>query len=144
MGLLLTLLLTAIKTQQDWNLALKKEYEETTYRFFLSGAPLLPITLTLTEWAMEKTLSNRTNRGGESKGIGGGENRGEKKSEERDESRRKAKEKVKGRVQDRFLLEWPGLGRVVERFLKGRSLFTADMTRLPCREGNVSPQPCYY
>lgn len=56
----------------------------------------------------------------------------------------KAKEKVKGRVQDRFLLEWPGLGRVVERFLKGRSLFTADMTRLPCREGNASPQPCYY
>lgn len=44
---------------------LKKEYGKTTYRFFLSGAPLLPITLTLTEWAMEKTLSNRTNRGGE-------------------------------------------------------------------------------
>lgn len=65
LGLLLTLLLTAIKTQQEWILALKKEYEKTTYRFFLSGAPLLPITLTLTEWAMEKTLSNRTNRGGE-------------------------------------------------------------------------------
>lgn len=65
MGLLLTLLLTAIKTQREWNPALKKEYEKTTYRFFLSGAPLLPITLTLTEWAMEKTLSNRTNRGGE-------------------------------------------------------------------------------
>lgn len=48
-GLLLTILLTAIKTQQEWNLALKKEHEKTTYRFFLSGAPLLPITLTLTE-----------------------------------------------------------------------------------------------
>lgn len=57
---------------------------------------------------------------------------------------RKEREKVNGRVQDRFLLEWPGLGRVVERFLRGRSLFTADMTRLPCREGNASPQPCYY
>lgn len=94
---------------------------------------------------MEKTLSNRTNRGGErANEWGGGENRGKKKSGERDESRKKAKGKVEGRVQDRFLLEWPGLGRVVERFLKGRSLFTADMTRLPCREGNVSPQPCYY
>lgn len=51
---------------------------------------------------------------------------------------------MKGRVQDRFLLEWPRLGRVVECFLKGRSLFTADMTRLPCREGNASPRPCYY
>lgn len=144
MGLLLTLLLTAIKTQREWNLALKKEYEKTTYRFFLSGAPLLPITLTLTEWAMEKRLSNRTNRGGE-RAKGWGEVKiGGRKRVKRDESRKKAKGKVKGRVQDRFLLEWPGLGRVVERFLKGRSLFTADMTRLPCREGNASPQPCYY
>ncbi|MED6245751.1 hypothetical protein ATANTOWER_007562 [Ataeniobius toweri] len=59
-------------------------------------------------------------------------------------NRRERKGKVNGRVQDRFLLEWPGLARVVESFLKGRSLFTADMTRLPCREGNASPQPCYY
>lgn len=77
------------------------------------------------------------------------ENRGKRKRENREirmkgKRESKAKEKVKGRVQDRFLLEWPGLGRVVERFLKGRSLFTADMTRLPCREGNASPQPCYY
>lgn len=44
---------------------LKKEQEKTTYRFFLLGAPLLPITLTLTAWAMEKTLSTgKTNRGG--------------------------------------------------------------------------------
>lgn len=62
----------------------------------------------------------------------------------RKRAKQKGKGKVKGRVQDRFLLEWPGLGRVVERFLKGRSLFTADMTQLPCREGNASPQPCYY
>lgn len=39
---MLTLLLTAIKTQQDWAPALKKKYEKTTYRFFLSGAPPPP------------------------------------------------------------------------------------------------------
>lgn len=74
------------------------------------------------------------------------ENRGKRKNKEIRKRRRRvcSKRKVKGRVQDRFLLEWPGLGRVVEHFLKGRSLFTADMTRLPCREGNASPQPCYY
>lgn len=75
------------------------------------------------------------------------EDREKRKNRERRMKRKresKAKEKVNGRVQDRFLLEWPGLGRVVERFLRGRSLFTADMTRLPCREGNASPQPCYY
>lgn len=95
-GLLLTLLLTAIKTQREWNLALKKEYEKTTYRFFLSGAPLLPITLTLTEWAMEKTLSNRTNRGREraKEWGGGGEDRGKKKSEERE---MRAERKQKGK-----------------------------------------------
>lgn len=119
----------------------------------MSGAPLLPITLTLTARAMEKTLSTgRTNRGGKrakEERKGADENRGKRKRENRGIRKRrkresKAKEKVKGKVQDRFLLEWPGLGRVVERFLKGRSLFTADMTRLPCREGNASPQPCYY
>lgn len=75
------------------------------------------------------------------------EDREKRKNRERRMKRKresKAKEKVNGRAQDRFLLEWPGLGRVVERFLRGRSLFTADMTRLPCREGNASPQPCYY
>lgn len=72
------------------------------------------------------------------------EERERTKKLEREERECAAKGKVKGRVQDRFLLEWPGLGRVVEHFLKGRSLFTADMTRLPCREGNASPQPCYY
>lgn len=75
------------------------------------------------------------------------EDREKRKNRERRMKRKresKAKEKVNGRVQDRFLLEWPELGRVVERFLRGRSLFTADMTRLPCREGNASPQPCYY
>lgn len=67
-----------------------------------------------------------------------------RKGEKNSKRRMKRKGEVNGRVQDRFLLEWPGLGRVVERFLRGRSLFTADMTRLPCREGNASPQPCYY
>lgn len=119
----------------------------------MSGAPLLPITLTLTVRAMKKTLSTgRTNRGGkrakEEREVDD-ENRGKRKRENREirmkrKRESKAEEKLKGRVQDRFLLEWPGLGRVVERFLKGRSLFTADMTRLPCREGNASPQPCYY
>lgn len=72
------------------------------------------------------------------------EERQNREIRKRQKGESEAKGKVKGGVQDRFLLEWPGLGRVVERFLKGRSLFTADMTRLPCREGNASPQPCYY
>ena len=119
----------------------------------MSGAPLLPITLTLTASAIEKTLSTgRTNRGGKrakEEREAADENRGKRKREnseirKRRKRKRKAKGKVKGRAQDRFLHEWPGLGRVVECFLKGRSLFTADMTRLPCREGNASPQPCYY
>lgn len=73
---------------------------------------------------------------------------GKRKTENREIGKRvkreKEKQNVNGRFQDRFLLEWPAIARVVECFLKGRSLFTVDMTRLPCREGNASPQPCYY
>lgn len=102
---------------------------------------------------MEKTLSTgRTNRSRKTAKTEREkylmekrrEGKGRQNRETRRKKERRAKRKVKGRVQGRFLLEWPGLGRVVERFLKGRSLFTADMTRLPCREGNASPQPCYY
>lgn len=92
----------------------------------MSGAPLLLITLTLTARAMEKTLSkDRTNRGGkrakeERKAADenrGKRNRGSREIRKRRKRESKAKEKVKGRAQDRFLLEWLRLGRVVERFL---------------------------